>query len=165
MISAFYGMEIPYGKREFIAEEEEQQQTAAQPPAPPPPIEEQSIQVTQENCHAPPAHKMVVVQEQHSHVHLLVRRNISIEYFNDYLIFRLCKKIMNLFQNGLKHKNHHHSMLKYMISPFYNDFIICIYSLETINFIPNAQSSSATSTIDYQFLFFLFCARFLFVRY
>ena len=69
-ISAFYGMEIPYGKREFIVEEEEQQQTAAQPA---PPIEEPSIQVTQENCHAP-AHKMIVVQEQHSHVHLLVRR-------------------------------------------------------------------------------------------
>jgi len=62
-------MEIPYGKREFIAEEDEQQQ---QQPAvqPAPPVEESSIQVTQENCHAP-AHKMVVVQEQHSHVHLL----------------------------------------------------------------------------------------------
>jgi hypothetical protein len=73
MFSAFYGMEIPYGKREFIAEEEEQQQPGGQPA---PPIEESSIQVTQENCHAP-AHKMVVVQEQHSHVHLLVRRNIE----------------------------------------------------------------------------------------
>lgn len=72
--SAFYGMEIPYGKREIIAEEEEQQQPVAQPPPPPlPPIEEQSIQITQENCHAP-AHKMIMVQEQHSHVHLLVRR-------------------------------------------------------------------------------------------
>jgi len=69
-LSAFYGMEIPYGKREFIAEEEEQQQ---QQPAPHPPIEDPSIQVTQENCHAPPPHKMVVVQEQHSHIHLLVR--------------------------------------------------------------------------------------------
>jgi hypothetical protein len=72
-ISAFYGMEIPYGKREFIAEEEEQTQAGIQPA---PPVEEPSIQVTQENCHAPPAHKMVVVQEQHSHVHLLVRKNL-----------------------------------------------------------------------------------------
>ena len=75
LISAFYGMEIPYGKREFIAEEEEQQQQApqvAQPPLPPP-VEEPSIQVTQENCHIPP-HKMVVVQEQHAHVHPMVRR-------------------------------------------------------------------------------------------
>jgi len=31
----------------------------------------------------------------------------------------------------------------------YNNFIIFIYSIETISFIPNAQSSSATSTIDY----------------
>lgn len=69
-------MEIPYGKREFIAEEEEQQQQAAQvvqPPPPPPPVEEPSIQITQENCHIPP-HKMVVVQEQHAHVHPMVRR-------------------------------------------------------------------------------------------
>ncbi len=69
-------MEIPYGKREFIVEEEDQQQPLIQPvaplPPPPPPIEESSIQVTQENCHVPP-HKMVVVQEQHTHVHLLVR--------------------------------------------------------------------------------------------
>jgi hypothetical protein len=64
-------MEIPYGKREFIAEEEDQQQQ--QPAPPPPPTEDLSIQVTQENCHAPPPHKMVLVQEQHSHVHLLVR--------------------------------------------------------------------------------------------
>jgi hypothetical protein len=102
-------MEIPYGKREFIAEEEEQQQ---QPPAvqPAPPIEEPSIQVTQENCHAP-THKMVVVQEQHSHVHLLVRIKKN-DYFHNYLIFRPCKKIMNLLQNGLKRKNHPPSMLK-----------------------------------------------------
>jgi hypothetical protein len=72
--SAFYGMEIPYGKREFIVEEEDQQQQPAVQPAPL--IEEPSIQVTQENCHAP-AHKMIVVQEQHSHIHLLVRRNTS----------------------------------------------------------------------------------------
>ena len=67
-------MEIPYGKREFIAEEEDQQQQAppvAQPP--PPPVEEPSIQITQENCHLPP-HKMVVVQEQHPHAHPMVRR-------------------------------------------------------------------------------------------
>jgi hypothetical protein len=103
-------MEIPYGKREFIAEEEDQQQ---QQPViqPAPTIDEPSIQVTQENCHAP-AHKMVIVQEQHSHVHLLVRINILINYFNHYSIFRLCKKIMNLLLNGLKHKNHLHSMLK-----------------------------------------------------
>jgi hypothetical protein len=68
-------MEIPYGKREFIIEEEEQQQQQHQQAQPAPPIEEPSIQITQENCHAP-AHKMVVVQEQHSHVHLVVRRNV-----------------------------------------------------------------------------------------
>jgi hypothetical protein len=106
-------MEIPYGKREFIAEEEEQQQQQQQPvpPPPAPPVEDPSIQVTQENCHAPPPHKMVVVQEQHSHVHLLVR-NLFENYFDNHLFFRLCKKIMNLLQNGLKHKNHLHSMLK-----------------------------------------------------
>ena len=75
-------MEIPYGKREFIVEEEEHQQHIVPPQALPlPPIDESSIQITQENCHAPP-HKMIVVQEQqHSHIHLLVRpsRTISVE--------------------------------------------------------------------------------------
>jgi len=69
-------MEIPYGKREFIAEEDEQ--PVIQPA---PLIDEPSIQVTQENCHAP-THKMVVVQEQHSHVHLLVRINIFNKLFS-----------------------------------------------------------------------------------
>lgn len=69
---AFYGMEIPYGKREFIVEEEEHQQHIAPPQAHPlPPLDECSIQITQENCHAPP-HKMIMVQEQqHAHIHLL----------------------------------------------------------------------------------------------
>ena len=67
-ISAFYGMEIPYGKREFIAEEEEQQQ---QQPAvqPAPPIEESSIQVTQENCHAPPLIKWLLYK---NNIHMYI---------------------------------------------------------------------------------------------
>ncbi|CAF1000924.1 unnamed protein product [Rotaria sordida] len=69
--TAFHGMEIPYGKREFIIEDEEQQQQQQPAVQPAPPlIEESSIQVTQENCHAP-VHKMIIVPEQHTHVHLL----------------------------------------------------------------------------------------------
>ena len=64
-------MDIPYGKREFIVEEEEQQHQPQQQVVHP--VEEPSIQLTQENCHAP-VHKMVVVQEQHAHAHLLVRQ-------------------------------------------------------------------------------------------
>lgn len=94
-------MEIPYGKREFIAEEEEQQQQQAPPP--PPPVEEPSIQVTQENCHIPP-HKMVVVQEQHPHVHPMVRRKSLLHQSNS--SSRQCKRITDLLQNGLKHKKH-----------------------------------------------------------
>ncbi|CAF0919659.1 unnamed protein product [Rotaria sordida] len=68
---AFHGMEIPYGKREFIIEDEDQQQQQQPAVQPAPPlIEESSIQVTQENCHAP-VHKMIIVPEQHTHVHLL----------------------------------------------------------------------------------------------
>jgi hypothetical protein len=72
-------MEIPYGKREFIVEEEEQQQQQQQHPPQQQvvhPVEEPSIRITQENCHAP-AQKMVIVQEQHAHAHLLVRRPCS----------------------------------------------------------------------------------------
>jgi hypothetical protein len=70
-------MEIPYGKREFIVEEEEQLQPQPQPQQMQQPvhpvitIDEPTVPLTQENCHAPP-HKMVIVQEQHPHVHLLV---------------------------------------------------------------------------------------------
>lgn len=73
--SAFYGMEIPYGKREFIVEEEEQPPPQPQPQPQPQqiiqPVDETKMTMAQENCHAP-AHKMVVLPEGHGHVHLLV---------------------------------------------------------------------------------------------
>ena len=81
-------MEIPYGKREFIVEEEEQQQQQQQQHPPQQqvvhPVEEPSIRITQENCHAQ-AQKMLVVQEQHVHAHLLVSRPRSYSYIMRFL--------------------------------------------------------------------------------
>lgn len=112
MISAFYGMEIPYGKREFIVEEDEQhqvqqvqqvqqqitttamiqqQQQAMHPVIP---IDEKTVQITQENCHAQ-VHKMMNIHD----AHLLVTRKFrvklreKVQLANFLFFYRRCKKI------------------------------------------------------------------------
>lgn len=78
-----------------------------------PSVEQLLIDVAEENCHVP-AHKMIVVQELYSYIHFL-----------------LCKKIINLLQNNLKHQN----QLIYIQKPLVTSQIL--------------HFPSATSTIDY----------------
>ena len=143
-------MEIPYGKREFIVEEEEQQHPPQQQVVHP--VEEPSIRITQENCHAP-AQKMVVVQEQHVHAHLLVSRPWSYSYIILACSFssRQCKRIMNRWPNGWKHKRRLLSTLKYVsrLRSIQKLSFRPLFILETLSFVSNAQSSSTTSAIDH----------------